>query len=140
MPALGRLSMPGGSGDQAESDEDRARDPPLYLQPRAALAEPAPRRAGREGPHRVARERDDDEDQAEQEDLARHPAGVRIHELRQEREEEDGRLRVQHVHDDALPEERPARTGRTRLDLLDGLAREEPPDPEEDQVRRAEVL
>ncbi len=85
----------------AEPDEHRSRDPPLEPEEPTAVTEDGTRRAGSEGPHEVARERDEHEDRPEHRQL-RPGGGVRIDELRQEREEEQGRLRVQHVDDDSL--------------------------------------
>ena len=49
-------------------------------------------------------DREDDEDEAEHRDLHPGVALLGVDELRQEGEEEERRLRVEHVHDHALAE------------------------------------
>ena len=96
------------SRQRAEPDEDRPRHVALDPEERPA---PAEHRAGRprdERPHQVARERDHDEDRARGQRAAAR-RGVRIDELRQEREEEERRLGVEDVHDDALAIRAPER-------------------------------
>ena len=56
---------------------------------------------------RVADEAERDEHEAEHDDLRPHGAAVRVDELRQEREEEERRLRVEDVDDGAAHEHVP---------------------------------
>src|SRR6266540_5149007 len=49
--------------------------------------------------------RHEDEEQPEREDLDRHRSLPRVHELRQEREEEERRLRVQEIDEESLTED-----------------------------------
>ena len=72
----------------------------------------------------------------EHEDLERRPPEVRVDELRQEREEEQRRLRVEDVDDDPLGEvaATPARWP-LRVGVLGVGAPEQRPDPDHDQVR-----
>ena len=95
-------------------------------------------RARNQRPDAVADEREHDEHEPEDHELHRHVAGRDVHELRQEGEEEERRLRVQHVDDDPLAVDPP----QAALAQLDPrlVALEQPPDPEHDQVHRARVL
>ena len=100
----------------------------------------SPARAGDQRVGAVAEHRHGHEDQAEHEELQRHRAPRRVDELGQEGEEEHGRLRVEHVDDDALCEQLPV---RAPADLHLGqrlVARDQPPHAEEDQVRGAGEL
>ena len=105
------------------------------------------RRRRRPRPHRRPRarrasrstrpERDEDETRARAPATTRAALGV--DELRQECEEEERRLRVEDV-DDGASHERPAERLAPRLDLRRGVALEQLPDAEVDEVRSAGVL
>ena len=102
----------GGGGRRAEHDEDAARDPAADAAGALARAQLSGERGrgervravGQHGQQRRTRSRD--------RDLLPGRAAVGVDELRQEREEEQRRLRVEHVHDRALDEELARRSGR----------------------------
>src|SRR5205814_9969555 len=96
------LNRLGQGRDGAEADEDRPGDVALQLREADAAAEPLTERAGDEGPGAVAEEPEEREEEAERQDLRPGRAAGGLDELRQEGEEEERRLRVEHVHDDAL--------------------------------------
>jgi diguanylate cyclase (GGDEF)-like protein len=101
-PSVGPV-RPGERRDDSQAQEDGARDPALDLRERRAASQDAAGGSRHERPRGIAGGRDQHEDAAEQRQLqADRP--VRIDELRQEREEEERRLRVQHVDDDSPPE------------------------------------
>ena len=87
--------------------------------------------SGGERPAKVEHEGDRDEDEPEQRDLEGRMGGVRVDELRQEGEEEEGDLRVEGVDEDALREDAPepevAATRRLRFGVCaPGKKRPEP--------------
>ena len=90
--------------------------------------------------HPVAGRRQGDEEETQNRYLKRDGAGVRIHELRQEREEEERRLRVEHVDDDPLAEEPPEGARDARLPPLQPLARKEPSRTQVDEIGGTRVL
>src|SRR2546428_5286796 len=107
----------GERGDGAEPDEDAARHEALDAQIARTAAHPVAERARDERPRAVAHEAEAGEEQAEQQDLQPGGAARGVDELGQEREEEERRLRVQHVDDDSLPGEAPMRPRPRRQGL-----------------------
>src|SRR5947208_8791991 len=105
-------------GDGAEADEDGARDVALDRRKARAAAESLAERAGHQRPRGVAEGAEHGKEQPEDEDLHPRRAAARVDELRQEGEEEERRLRVEDVDDDALPVEAAA----AAQDRLLGLA------------------
>src|SRR4029078_10123089 len=89
----------GGSGESAETDENGARDVSLHGEEAPAGAQVLRGRSGRQRPDAVADHREDDEDEAEHCDLCARVPLLGVDELWQEGEEEERRLRVEHVHD-----------------------------------------
>src|SRR5205814_5432262 len=128
------LNRPGQRRDGAESDEDRPGDVALHLREADAAAEPLTERAGDEGPGAVAEEPEEREEQAERQDLRPGRAARGLDELRQEGEEEERSLGVEHVDDDALAVE-PAHVALAAVaELCRPLQACEAPDPDHDQV------
>src|SRR5206468_12014949 len=88
--------------DAPEADADAAADPTLHTgEPRRA-AQPVGNRPGCDRPHAVAEEPEQGEAEPEREHL--HPGVLRVwvDELREEREDEDDRLRIRQVDEHAL--------------------------------------
>ncbi len=83
-------------------------------------AQQAAQRSRRDRVHAVADDADQHKNRAQQKDLAGHRALRRIDELRQERDEEQRRLRIQQTHDDPFAEHAPQ---RLPLRFGDGVAR-----------------
>ena len=102
-------------------------------------AQPVGDRARDDGVEAVAHQAEAGEREAEQHDLQPDVAGADVDELRDEREDEDDRLRVQQIDDEPLRVEVAARPRRAALDAVVGLPREQPADAEEDQIRGADV-
>src|SRR5262249_40489107 len=69
-----------------------------------------------------------------------HGAAIRVNELRQEGEEEEGRLGIEDVDDDALPVDLRKWSAQSALCGLAVVAREDSPDADRDQVRRSDGL
>src|SRR5439155_13516905 len=88
--------------DGAEADEDGPREVALDERETSTPAQPLAERPGDEGPRAVADEAERREQEPEKQDLHPDRPARRVDELRQEREEEERRLRVQHVDDDPL--------------------------------------
>src|SRR6185503_18413263 len=133
-------AVAGEGGSEPEADEDAAGDVALDPEEAAAPLEPAAGGAGQDGVEAVADDAEGHEDQSEAEDLESQLAPGRIRELREERQEEERRLRVQDVDHDALREEPPEAPGRCRAGRGRRAGGEEPPDPQIDEVERPEVL
>src|SRR2546423_186423 len=91
----------GHSGRNTEADEDGTADPALDAWEHAAPAQPLARSSGAERPERIGDEPEYEEREPECDDLERD-AAVRVDELRQEGEEEERRLGIQHVDDDSV--------------------------------------
>ena len=99
------------------------------------------RAAGDQRPAAVEHEGNEDEADAEHAGLERDRSARGVDELRQECEEEQRRLGVEHVHDDAVPEDPPVpRVGRRASGLLaTAVALEQGANAEIDEVRGAGV-
>src|SRR5215207_7041542 len=101
------LVLPRDGGDGAKGDQDAARDEPLRLPERRALhpqPQPASCCAGEQGVEAVRAQGEDYERGPEKQDLGPRRTARRVHELGQESEEEQRRLRVEGVDHHALPE------------------------------------
>ena len=107
--------------------------------PVPAAAQLAREQVGEQRVHRVRGEGDRREQHAQERDLRRDRAAARVDELRQEGEEEQRRLRVEHVDDHSLCVE-PAVRRRRDLHLGVLLAAQDAPDADHDQVRGTDEL
>src|SRR5262249_56304904 len=76
----------------------------------------------------------------EKEDVDAPPPLRDVHELRQERQEEERRLRVEDVHDHALAKEPPEAPRRERPPAWRLVPARQLPDADVDEVQRAQVL
>ena len=124
----------------AERDHDRSGHPAADAGDAVALTQAVGERADDERVGRVARPGDEAEDRPERERLQRDRAPLRMDELRQEREEEERRLRVQRADAGAAPVRAPPRDrGALPLDRVAVPAREQRLQPEQDQVGRADA-
>src|SRR6185436_10021294 len=99
----------------AQSDVHAAGDPALAGQEARAAAQPAGGGAGAQRVGAVGDGAQQDEEQAEREDLRLRAAPREVDELRQEREEEQRRLGIQDIDDDAVDERAPQRSGPAAL-------------------------
>src|SRR4051794_22281111 len=135
--ALGLAVAQRGHGAQPEVDDAAGLREPAAVEPAAQAAAGARRGEGEE---RVSDRCDDVEDQPEDQRLQPDWADRRIDELGQEGEQEQGELGVQRSHEHAVrikPASGPlAREARLRTIAGGG----EGADPEEDQIRRTQVL
>jgi hypothetical protein len=91
-------------------------------------------------PDRVGDEPEEGEEHAQEGDLHRRVLRVGIDELREEREEEQRGLGIEHVHDDPLREGAAEVPLTAERDLRLGMLREERPQAERDEVHRARDL
>src|SRR5690606_10560916 len=132
-------SVDGGEQD-ADPDEESTEEPVDGALPaRAAGQPPQPRGRGREEePHD---EHVDHDDRHPEHDVLRQQRPVRPDELRDEREEEDDRLRVREVDEEPAPDHGPPRLRAVRDGLAVVAARARPPlpDPEVDEVGGAAI-
>src|SRR5579859_5149254 len=126
------MRRPDGRGDP-EAYEDAAAEPALEAGDATRAAQAVGHRAGGEGVQAVARKTEAGEADAEHKHLQPHVAGVRIDELRDEREDEDDRLRVRQVDDDALRIGAAERARRPFLFKLISAARQQAANPEDDE-------
>ncbi len=111
---------------QAQPDEQRAADTALDLEIALVAAQPLAGGAGQEGVAAVGDEAERGKQQAEEDDLRREMAALGLDELRQEGEEEESRLGVQQVDDEAVAEQpgmAVARQVAVGIDLLGATGR-----------------
>jgi tRNA-2-methylthio-N6-dimethylallyladenosine synthase len=101
--------------------------------------EPPAERPGSERVHAVADDAEHDKRESQNEHLRPH-GPIRVDELRQEREEEERRLRVQNVHDRALREQRAQPLLPRRPNLIRRRSLEQSAHPEVDEIRGAHVF
>ena len=106
------------------------------------LHEPVASRTGREGPHRIADEGDDDAHQAEQQDLCADVTAIAVDELRQDRGEEHDHLRIGRSDHEPFTHDPQDRlgfdAGRERVGQRSSMAHRL--HPEIDEVGRADEL
>jgi len=98
----------------AETHERAAGEPALPAQEAPVAADEIAGGARRERVHRVAHDAEPHEGQAEHENLRLQRSTRRIEELRQEREKEDRRLRVEEIDHETVAEDAAQRFGRRR--------------------------
>ena len=89
---------------EPQADKRAAGEPALEAQEGPIAAEQITRGPGREREHPVAYDAETHEGEAENENLPMQPATRGIDELRQEGEEEDRRLRIEEIDDEAVTE------------------------------------
>jgi len=135
---LGRGAGEGG-GD-AEGDEHSPGNVALSAHPARVSLQRVRKGSGEERPDTVAQDTHGGKEQSEEHNLARHSSAGSVHKLREEGEEKQSRLWIEHIHDDALPENvtefRSSGFARSR----EGLLAAEFLLAQVDQVRRTEVL
>src|SRR6266481_1959585 len=94
----------GEGGGDAEGDEHSSGDVALGARPSRVSFQCVRKGAGEERPDTVAQDTHDGKKQSEEHNLARHSSAGSVHKLREEGKEEQSRLWIEHIHDDALPE------------------------------------
>src|SRR5260370_9428510 len=94
----------GEGGGDAEGDEHSSGDVALGARPARVSLQRVRKGAGEERPDTVAQDTHDGKKQPEEHNLARHSSAGSVHKLWEEGKEKQSRLWIEHIHDNAPPE------------------------------------
>src|SRR6266436_680383 len=130
----------GEGGGDAEGDEHSSGDVALGARPARVSLQRVRKGAGEERPDTVAQDTHDGEEQPEEHNLARHSSAGSVHKLWEEGKEKQSRLWIEHIHDDALPEDAAQSDSDGLLRWNDGFFAQYFLYAQVDQVRRAQIL
>jgi amino acid efflux transporter len=134
-----RSAVAAGDGHgHAHADHGQPACPADHLDAARGTGEPAPDRARREPPGAVRDRSDEHRDQRQDQHLLRHVPGGTVHELRQDRAEQDVRLGIGQADHGPVARRAPSfpRRGRHRHGLGQRLTVADRVDAQPDQVQR----
>jgi hypothetical protein len=124
----------------AEPEQDAARGPTVRTQGAPAPTKPPGRGPRGEGVDPVTDDGQENKDEPEDGDLERNSTLGDVDELREEGEEEQRGLRVQHVDDDALRKEPQQTSFLGRPNAIALVPAEQAHKPEEDEIASSDVF